>query len=231
MPDTRRRRSRVDIASRVMGRNDTFAERNRERFRERGILALNLISSPGAGKTSLLEAMAGHFGPRLAVIEGDVMTRRDAERVERAGCRAYQIETGGACHLDAESVGKAMEHLDLDTEGLSILAIENVGNLICPSGYDLGEDIKIGLLSTPEGDDKVLKYPSLFSRIAVLVINKIDLLPMLDFDVERAILECRSLNPEVIVFRVSARSGEGLEGFFQFLEEAASASRCTEPRL
>ena len=221
MPDDRRR-GKVDIATRVMSRNDTFAERNRERFREKGILAMNLISSPGAGKTSLLEAMAGHFGPGLAVIEGDVMTRRDAERIEKAGCRAYQIETGGACHLDAEAVGKAMEHLDLDADGLSVLAIENVGNLICPSGYDLGEDIKIGLLSTPEGDDKVLKYPSLFSRIAVLVINKIDLLPMLDFDVERAVRECRGLNPEVRVFRISARSGEGLRDFFSFIEQAAS---------
>jgi len=216
-----RKDNKVDIATRVMSRNDTFAARNHELLRSNGILTLNIISSPGAGKTSLLEAMAGFFGPGLAVIEGDVRTRRDAERVEKAGCKAYQIETGGSCHLDAEAVGKALEHFDLDDGELSILAIENVGNLICPSGYDLGEDMKVGLLSTPEGDDKVLKYPSLFSRIAVLVINKTDLLPMLDFDVDRAVRECRSLNPNVVVFLMSARTGEGVEEFCRFLKGQA----------
>ena len=162
--------------------------------------------------------MARFFGPRMAVIEGDIQTRRDAERIEKAGCQAWQIETGGACHLDAHAFNHALGHMNLDSDSLELLAIENVGNLICPSGYDLGEDMRIGLLSVPEGDDKVLKYPSLFSTINVLVINKMDLIPHLDFDVDRAIEECRSLNPDVLVFTVSAKTGEGMEEFCDFVE-------------
>jgi len=214
----------VQITTSVMGRNDRFAALNRECIRAAGIFALNLISSPGAGKTTLLEAMARRYGGRMAVIEGDVRTRRDAERVEKAGSRAFQIETGGACHLDAEMVGKAMETLDLPGSGVRLLVIENVGNLICPSGYDLGEDMKVGILSIPEGDDKVLKYPSLFSRISVLLISKTDLFPHLDFDVKRAVMECRSLNPDVRVFTVSAKTGDGMEGFFGFIDEAAESA-------
>jgi hydrogenase nickel incorporation protein HypB len=208
----------VDIATPVMSRNDRYAAENRKFLSGKGIYALNLISSPGAGKTTVLESMARFFGNRMAVIEGDVQTRRDAERIEKAGCQAWQIETGGACHLDAHAVHHAMENMNLDEKELELLAIENVGNLICPSGYDLGEDKRIGLLSVPEGDDKILKYPSLFSTINVLVINKMDLLPHLDFDVDRAIAECRSLNPDVEVFTVSARTGEGIEEFCKFIE-------------
>ncbi len=164
--------------------------------------------------------MARFFGPRMAVIEGDVQTRRDTEQIEKAGCQAWQIETGGACHLDAHAVKHAMDHMELDSDDLRLLAIENVGNLICPSGYDLGENLRIGLLSVPEGDDKILKYPSpsLFSTINVLLINKMDLIPHLDFNVERAIEECRSLNPDVLVFTVSAKTGEGMEEFCDFVE-------------
>jgi hydrogenase nickel incorporation protein HypB len=207
----------IPILSPVMARNNEFAAGNRRRFADAGVFAVNLISSPGAGKTSLLEAMAGHFGKDMAVIEGDVRTRRDAERVERAGCTAWQIETEGACHLDAEVVGDALDGLGLESGGWEILAIENVGNLICPSGYDLGENMKIALLSLPEGDDKVLKYPAVFSRISALVISKIDLRPHLDFDVERAERECRSLNPDVRVFRLSALTGDGVDDFCGFL--------------
>jgi hydrogenase nickel incorporation protein HypB len=210
----------VDIAEPVMSKNDRFAAMNREMLSGKGIYTLNLISSPGAGKTTVLEAMARYFGSRMAVIEGDVQTRRDAERVEKAGCQAWQIETGGSCHLDAHAVNHALGHMQLEGEELSLLAIENVGNLICPSGYDLGEDMRIGLLSVPEGDDKILKYPSLFSSIDLLLINKMDLLPHLDFDVDRAIEECRSLNPEVRVFTVSARTGEGMEELCGFIESS-----------
>ena len=209
---------KVDISTSVMSKNDRFAADNRELLGGKGIYTLNLISSPGAGKTTVLESMARFFGPRMAVIEGDIQTRRDAERIEKAGCQAWQIETGGACHLDAHAVNHALGHMNLDSDSLELLAIENVGNLICPSGYDLGEDMRIGLLSVPEGDDKVLKYPSLFSTINVLVINKMDLIPHLDFDVDRAIEECRSLNPDVLVFTVSAKTGEGMEEFCDFVE-------------
>ncbi|MBN2587462.1 MAG: hydrogenase nickel incorporation protein HypB [Candidatus Fermentibacteraceae bacterium] len=211
-------KQKVEISESVMSKNDRFAAENRKILRGRGLYTLNLISSPGAGKTTVLESMARYFGGRMAVIEGDIQTRRDAERIERAGCQAWQIETGGACHLDAHAVNHALGHMDLDSDELSLLAIENVGNLICPSGYDLGEDMRIGLLSVPEGDDKVLKYPSLFSTVDVLIINKMDLIPHLDFDVDRAIEECRSLNPDVNVFTVSARTGEGMEEFCGFVE-------------
>ncbi|NOQ22999.1 MAG: hydrogenase nickel incorporation protein HypB [Candidatus Aegiribacteria sp.] len=209
---------KVDIATSVMSRNDRFAADNRKLLGDKDIYTLNLISSPGAGKTTVLEFMARFFGPRMAVIEGDIQTRRDAERIEKAGCQAWQIETGGACHLDAHAVNHALGHMNLDPSELELLAIENVGNLICPSGYDLGENMRIGLLSLPEGDDKILKYPSLFSSINVLMINKIDLIPHLDFDVDRAIEECRSLNPDVLVFTVSAKTAEGMEEFCKFVE-------------
>jgi hydrogenase nickel incorporation protein HypB len=209
----------VKILSPVMARNNEFAAGNRKLFRSSGIYTVNLISSPGAGKTSLLEAMASRFGSDMVVIEGDVQTRRDAERIEQAGCRAIQIETRGSCHLDAEVVQEAAEELDLVSGNWKILAIENVGNLICPSSYDLGENIKIGLLSLPEGDDKILKYPAIFSRISVLVVSKTDLRPHLDFDIERAERECRSLNPDVVFFRVSAVTGEGIDELCDYLME------------
>jgi len=169
----------IKVKSPVMVKNDEMAAENRQFLAKHGILAINIMSSPGSGKTTLLETMATRLGREMVVIEGDVQTRRDAERVERAGCRACQIETRGSCHLDAKAISEAMTQLDLANSGCKLLVIENVGNLICPSGYDLGERLKIGLLSVPEGDDKVLKYPSLFSRIDVLVISKIDLLPYL----------------------------------------------------
>ncbi len=212
----------VNILTPVMNKNDRFAASNRELLNGKIIYTLNLISSPGAGKTTLLESMARFFGSKMAVIEGDVQTDRDAERIRKAGCQAWQIETGGSCHLDAEAVNHALGHMDLESDELALLCIENVGNLICPSSYDLGENLKVGLLSLPEGDDKILKYPSLFSRISVLVINKMDLLPHIDFDVNRVIDECRSLNPEVLVFTVSAKTGEGMEEFCDFLENQFS---------
>jgi hydrogenase nickel incorporation protein HypB len=200
-----------------MARNDDIAAENRRAFGLNGLLAFNIISSPGAGKTTLLEALAGEFGPEMAVIEGDVKTRRDADRIIRAGCRAVQIETGGSCHLDAAAVKEAFSALD-KRKPLKYLAIENVGNLICPSAYDLGEHLKIGMLSLPEGDDKVLKYPSLFSRIDVLLLTKTDLLPHMDFDMDRVERECRSLNPGVKTFRISARTGQGMADLCGFLK-------------
>lgn len=218
MADTMESGKTVKIESPVMKKNDAIAAENRGLFERHGIFAINLIGSPGCGKTALLESMARHLGKSMAVIEGDLQTRRDAERIERAGCTAYQIETGGACHLDAQAVAVAVGCLGLESGAFEILVIENVGNLVCPSAYDLGEHLKIGLLSVPEGDDKVLKYPSLFSRIAVMIVNKIDLLPHLDFNVQRALSECRSLAPNVETFQTSAKSGEGIKGFCDFLQ-------------
>lgn len=215
---------KIDVKTPVMSKNDRFAERNRELLLSRELLSLNFISSPGAGKTAVLEAMAKYFGSSMAVIEGDIQTRRDAERIITAGSPAFQIETGGACHLDAEAVNHALNHIDLSDNNLRLVAIENVGNLVCPAGYDLGEDITISILSVPEGDDKVLKYPSIFSRIDILLINKTDLLPYLDFDMNRAIDECKSLNPNVIVFTVSAKTGEGIAEFCSYLETGFSKS-------
>lgn len=213
-------RKSVQVLSPVMAKNNEIAAENRRALEALGVFAVNIIGSPGCGKTTLLEAMAGRFGRTMAVIEGDVQTRRDAERVERAGCIAHQIETQGACHLDARAISKALDQLDIEAETCRILVIENVGNLICPSGYALGEHLKIGVLSTPEGDDKILKYPSLFSRIDVLVINKVDLLPHLDFDVERVKEETRSLKPDARAFELSARTGAGVDAFCEFLRNA-----------
>jgi len=204
-----------------MAKNDAIAAENRTRIERLGLFGINLMSSPGSGKTTLLEALAQRLRDDLVVIEGDVQTRRDAERLERVGCRAHQIETNGACHLDALAVSNALDALDLEANAHKILVIENVGNLVCPSGYALGEHLRVGLLSIPEGDDKILKYPSLFSRIDVLLITKIDLLPHLEFDIERAIAECQSLNPSIRVFTLAAKTGEGLDAFRRFLTESA----------
>jgi hydrogenase nickel incorporation protein HypB len=209
----------VKILSPVMQKNNEIAAANRQRFVVMRSYAINLISSPGSGKTTLLEAMAQILGRRMAVIEGDLQTRRDAERVEKAGCRAYQIETGGACHLDAQAVSGAMDALGLAGDPCPFVVIENVGNLVCPSSYDLGEHMKVGMLSLPEGDDKVLKYPSVFRRIGALVISKIDLQPHMDFDVDRVVRECASLNESFVTFRVSAKTGQGVQEFCRLLEE------------
>lgn len=207
----------VDINIGVMDKNNLFAEKNRAFFKENGILVINLISSPGSGKTSLLEKMAKEFGDEMAVIVGDLQTQRDAERIISAGCCAYQIETGGACHLDAHGIFHALDHLDLTD--VKLVVIENVGNLVCPASYDLGENLKVAILSTPEGDDKVLKYPSIFSKISTLIINKIDLLPHLDFNVGKAVDECKSLNSDFDTYNISTKTNDGLEHFFNYLKK------------
>ena len=216
------REKTIRMKSPVMEKNDAIAAMNRQRLDALGLFAINIMSSPGSGKTTLLEKLAERMKDDLVVIEGDVQTRRDAERLERVGCRVYQIETHGACHLDAQAISVALDSLDLAPGKHKTLIIENVGNLICPGGYDLGEHLKMGLLSVPEGDDKVLKYPSLFCRVGVLAITKIDLLPLLEFDVERAVEECRSLNPGVRVFHLSAKTEEGLDDFCDFVRRAST---------
>ncbi len=225
MPSPMSHETTMSMKSPVMAKNDAQAAENQARLHQLGLFTINLMSSPGSGKTTLLEALAQRFQDRLLVIEGDVQTRRDAERVERAGCRVHQIETMGACHLDARAVAQALDCLSPEPGRHALLVIENVGNLVCPSGYALGEDLRVGLLSIPEGDDKVLKYPSLFSRIDVLVLTKADLLPHLEFDTERAIAECRSINPEVRVFLLSAKTGEGLDAFCAYLSQALQGQK------
>jgi hydrogenase nickel incorporation protein HypB len=205
----------VDINLPALQKNDAFAEENRAFFKNKKIFAINLISSPGSGKTTLLEQMAKRLGKKMAVVVGDIQTRRDAERIIGAGGNAYQIETGGACHLDAYSIGHALEHLNF--KGVEICVIENVGNLVCPAAYDLGESVKVAILSTPEGDDKVLKYPEIFSRASVLLINKMDIAMHLNFDVKKVSQECKSLNAQCDIFMIAAKTGQGIDDFCEYL--------------
>jgi hydrogenase nickel incorporation protein HypB len=206
----------------VGGKNAAIAAANRRLFDDNGLYCLNLIGSPGCGKTSLLEATAKHFGSRMAVIEGDVRTAFDAERIKAAGVAAVQIETGGSCHLDARQVAKAAGELDLSAA--EILFIENVGNLVCPSGVYLGEHAKTAVISVPEGDEKPAKYPSLFVRADVVVINKIDLVDYTDYSIERASADCKKLNSNVRIMPLSCRTGEGLDAWFKYLEEPAGSA-------
>ena len=194
----------------ILAKNDGFAAENRRRLEAEGILALNLVSSPGAGKTSLLTATIAALQGQLAVgvIEGDQETANDAERIRATGAPAVQINTGRGCHLDAHMVGHAIDELSLDAGG--VLFIENVGNLVCPAAFDLGEHHKVAILSVTEGEDKPLKYPDMFAASDLMVLNKIDLLPYVDFDVARCIDDARQVNPALAVLQVSARSGAGL---------------------
>jgi hydrogenase nickel incorporation protein HypB len=210
----------VRIEQDILGKNNEYAQRNRERFHEQGVLALNLVSSPGSGKTSLLTATIERLRGRypVSVIEGDQQTSNDAERIRATGAPAVQVNTGKGCHLDAHMVGHALEHLKL--EGRGLLLIENVGNLVCPSAFDLGEAHKVVILSVTEGEDKPLKYPDMFNASDLMILNKIDLLPYVDFDVERCIEFARRVNPKLDVLQVSARTGEGMDAWLAWLETA-----------
>jgi hydrogenase nickel incorporation protein HypB len=215
----------IDVGRRILADNERAAAGVRAALREAGTLAVNLISSPGSGKTSILEATVRRLAGRLRLgsVIGDIATERDADRLRRLGIPAHQILTGGACHLDARQVGLALERPDL--RGLDILFIENVGNLVCPTSYDLGEEFKVALLSVAEGDDKPFKYPAIFARAAVTLITKIDLLPHLDFDVAAVRDQVRSLNPEARVILTSTRSGAGLDAWIGILDERLAALR------
>ena len=206
---------KIDINTSLKEKNDRIAAENRELFRKKGLRVFNLIGSPGCGKTALLEATAEVLKDRLAVIEGDVKTTQDADRITRAGAQAVQIQTGGACHLNAEMVQKALGGLGLD--GVSVLVIENVGNLVCPSTFDLGETVKVAVVSLPEGDEKPSKYPALFTRAGLVVINKIDLKPVMDFNIGRVKSDCRKLKADVEIIELSAKTREGVGEWIQFL--------------
>jgi hydrogenase nickel incorporation protein HypB len=215
----------VTVRQRALAASEEEAAKLRRRFQEQGTLVTNLISSPGSGKTTLLEATLRTMGNRAScgVIEGDVATERDADRIRALGVPAHQILTGGACHLDARQLEKGLS--DGGFPRLDVLFIENVGNLICPTTYDLGEDFKVAVLSTPEGDDKPFKYPAIFAKAAVTVISKIDLLPHLPFDVEAVLEQLRSLNPSGTICLTSATSGEGIEPWCQLLLDRLAAKR------
>lgn len=210
----------VNLATKLLRANQEVAAENRQRLRKHGILAVNLISSPGAGKTTLLECTIEALKNEipLAVIEGDQYTALDAERIERLGVSVVQINTPGGCHLDAGMVSSALDSLDLNS--LRLVIIENVGNLICPAEFDLGEDFKIGILSVTEGNDKPKKYPIIFQDAQVAIINKVDLLPYVNFNLNQAVQDLHQINPELRVIPTSATQKEGLEQWFTWLREA-----------
>ena len=213
------------LHTRILAKNDALAARNRGWFAGREILAVNLVSAPGAGKTTLLErtirALATEFA--IGVLEGDQATTLDADRIRATGAAVVQLNTGTGCHLEADMIGRGLAALR-PASG-SIVLIENVGNLVCPAMFDLGEWAKAVILSVTEGDDKPLKYPHMFRAASVMVLNKIDLLPHVDFDVARAVANAREVNPDISVLQVSARSGEGLEAWLAWLRAAATAAR------
>lgn len=214
---------RVQIEQDILAKNDVYARENRAFLAGRRVFALNLVSSPGSGKTTLLvktiEALQGRAA--VAVIEGDQQTSQDAERIRATGAPAVQINTGKGCHLDAHMVGHAIHELNLPER--SLLMIENVGNLVCPAAFDLGEAHKVVVLSVTEGEDKPIKYPDMFRAAKLMLLNKCDLLPHLDFDVDQAIDYARRVNPGIEVLRVSARSGEGMVDWLAWLEKGAAA--------
>ena len=207
----------VDVEERLLAKNDDLARHVRASLAERDITAFNLMSSPGAGKTSLLERTIADLGARhtLCVVEGDQETSFDADRIRRAGARAVQVNTGAGCHLDAQMVHQALH--DLDPPVGSLLFVENVGNLVCPALFDVGERAKVVVISVTEGDDKPLKYPHMFRAADLVVVNKTDLLPYVDFDVDRLTAGARSLRPDVQVLPLSVTSGAGLPGWYAWL--------------
>ena len=216
---------KISVVKNILDANDRIAAQNRSLFDEKKIYVVNLMSSPGAGKTTLVEktllALKGKYG--IAVIEGDIQDTCDADRVAALGIPAVQINTGGGCHLDGNMVREALAELDLDR--IDLLIVENVGNLVCPAEFRVGENAKVMILSTPEGDDKPAKYPLMFQEAKVLLINKTDLLPYVDFKLEKAIRQALALNPELAIFPVSCKTAENLTDWFQWLEGEVEAFR------
>jgi hydrogenase nickel incorporation protein HypB len=209
----------IAVREEILGSNKKVAAEIREKLEAAGVLVVNLLSSPGSGKTTLLERLIETLKPAhpLAVIEGDIETERDADRIRRKGVPAWQITTGGACHLEAKMIGKLVPEIP---SGIEFLFIENVGNLVCPAGYDLGENIRCVLLSTPEGDDKPKKYPKAFTGSNCLIITKSDLVPYLPFDLEKAGNEALDLNPRLRIFVTSALKGSGIAELARYLIES-----------
>jgi hydrogenase nickel incorporation protein HypB len=219
----------VQIEQDILAKNNAYAAANRQVLAERGIFALNLVSSPGSGKTTLLCKTISMLNDQaVAVIEGDQQTSQDAERIRATGAPAIQINTGKGCHLDAHMVGRAMEQLSLQED--SLLMIENVGNLVCPAAFDLGEAHKVVILSVTEGEDKPIKYPDMFRAASLMLLNKIDLLPYLNFDVAAAIGFARRVNPYIRVIQLSATSGQGMAEWMAYLRAGVQLAGITKPQ-
>ena len=215
----------IPVVRNILEANVVIAKELNKIFLQRKILALNLMSSPGAGKTTLLERTLADLKNefKMAVIEGDVQTNNDARRVAATGAQALQINTDGGCHLDSSMVLEAVNKMNL--EGVDILFIENVGNLVCPAEFSVGEDYKVTILSVAEGDDKPEKYPLIFAESRVMLLNKVDLLPYVDFNLERASNFARSLNKEIEIFPVSAKTGEGLDSWYDWLRQEVAKKK------
>ncbi len=220
----------VKVGARVLGANEAVAGENRQRLAARGIYCINIISSPGAGKTTILEKTVEILKHklRLAVIEGDITTTLDADRISAHHVAVHQINTFGGCHLDARMIRRALDEFDLSN--LDLLIIENVGNLICPADFELGEDAKVVVLSVPEGDDKPAKYPSIFQHAGVLLLNKVDLLRYSNFDRERIYRELKRLNPHLAIYETVATTGRGLDPWCDWLVERVRAKKAAVPR-
>lgn len=208
---------KVTIAQNILAANDTIAQEIQQSLAARGIRTMNVMSSPGAGKTTLLERtierLRGQLG--IAVIEGDIETSADAERMEAAGAETVQINTRGACHLEAHMIRDALAEIELAR--IDLLVIENIGNLVCPSSWNLGEDIRMVIVSTTEGDDKPAKYPQMFATSQVMIVNKLDLLPYVDYNVEKVKRQALAINPRLCIFEVSCRTGAGLDAWCDWL--------------
>jgi hydrogenase nickel incorporation protein HypB len=208
---------KITIAQNILAANDTIAQDIHRSLTTRGIRTINMMSSPGAGKTTLLERTIEMLRGQLevGVIEGDIETSNDAERIEAAGAETVQIKTRGACHLEAHMIRDALEEINLT--GMRLLFIENIGNLVCPAAWELGEDIRVVMVSTTEGDDKPAKYPQMFAISQIMVVNKIDLLPYVDYSLEKVRRQALAINPNLRIFEVSCRTGEGLDAWCEWL--------------
>ena len=216
---------RVPVVEKILGANDRLSAGNRDRLDAAGVYSLNFLASPGAGKTSLVEQTVGRLAGRLrlAVVDGDIATSLDADRAAAAGAKAVQINTGGECHLDAVMLQGALDALDLSA--VDLLIVENVGNLVCPANFALGTHKSVLVASTPEGDDKPYKYPGTYRGVDALVINKIDLLPYVDFDMEYFRRGAAALNPGLVTFPLSCRTGEGLDAWIEWVIAQVEANR------
>ena len=216
---------KIPVVRSILEANDQLSEELRARFDQLGILTLNLMSSPGAGKTTLLEKTLHDLKDEfsMAVIEGDIQTDNDAHRIAATGAQCLQINTAGGCHLDCSMIQKALDQLDLDN--VDILFVENVGNLVCPAEFNLGEDFKVTLLSVTEGDDKPEKYPLMFAESQIVLINKTDLLPYVDFNLQRASTFARNLNQDLEIFPLSCKNGEGLTAWYDWLRRTFAENK------
>ena len=209
----------IKVVKNILDANNRIAEENRKLFKEKNIFVINLMSSPGAGKTSFLEKIIPSLSEnfRVAVIEGDIQDTYDAEKIAKLNIPVVQINTGGACHIDGNMVKEALPGLNLDE--IDILILENVGNLVCPAEFNIGEDLKIMMLSVTEGDDKPMKYPLMFKVSQAMVINKIDLIDYVDFNVEKAVKDALKINPSLEIIQISCKTGKGIREFFEWLKK------------